>query len=782
MGYKELSYNKLKKTYNPEHFQYSKIGNLDIDLDIIGQERVVRAMEFGLKVRNPKYNIFVMGNVGTGRKTYVEKIVKSYAKTENVADDWCYVYNFEDPFSPMSISMPPGMGNMFKDDMRELLDDIIEKINRAFSKGEYEKEKTEIIKVYQNKGDTLMAYLKDYCLENGFLLRNSVKGFTLRPLVDGKPIDDDEYEKLETEVKREIERKAVEVELEAIECVKKIKVLENEAKDKIMELDNKIVKGIVSPLISHMKDKYSEYNRIGKYLGLVQMDILKNIYELDGGEQDEEIAAQISILKKYEVNVFVDNSKEIGAPVVLVDNPNYSNLVGKIEYENEQGTLKTDFTMITPGAIHKANGGYLILQANDLLSNVQSWNTIKRVLKTKKLTLESLKNQLGLFDIVSLKPEDIQMDLKIIIIGSPHIYYLLYNYDDEFEKYFKIKVDFDLNMDANLGNQMRMAKFVYDYCNKTSLKEINHRGVAKILEYSHKITGNQRKLTTEFDKLIELIIEANTWAEYEGDEYISSKHVKRAFEEKSYRNGKIEERASEMYTLGRILIDTKGKKIGKINGLSVIDLGDHSFGKPSVITVTTYSGSYGVINIEREADMSGNIHNKGIMILEGYLNEKFGKYDPLEVTAKVCFEQNYGGIDGDSASSTELYAILSSLGRIPLKQHIAVTGSINQKGEIQPVGGVTQKIEGFFSLCKEHGLTGEHGVIIPEQNIIDLVLDDEVIKATKNGLFHIYPIKTIEEGMEILSDMSFQQVVKEVKSNLTNYKRKKKNNNRVGNR
>ncbi|MCT4593007.1 MAG: AAA family ATPase [Anaeromicrobium sp.] len=781
MGYKELSYNKLKKTYNPEHFQYSKIGNLDMDLDIIGQERVVRSMEFGLKVRNPKYNIFVMGNVGTGRKTYVKKIVENYAKTENVADDWCYVYNFEDPFSPMSISMPPGMGNMFKDDMKELLEDIIEKVNRAFSKGEYEKEKTEIIKVYQNKGDSLMEYLKEYCLENGFLLKNSTKGFTLRPLVDGKPIDDEEYEKLEDEKKKQIERKAVEVELEAIECVKKIKVLENEAKDKIMELDDEIVKSIVSPLINHMKDKYNEYDKIEKYLGLVQVDISKNIYEFDGGEQEEDIVNQINILKRYEVNVCVDNSKEIGAPVVVVENPNYSNLVGKIEYENEQGTLKTDFTMIKAGDIHRANGGYLILQANDLLSNVQSWNTIKRVLKTKKLTIESLKNQLGLFDIVSLKPEDIKMDLKIIIIGSPYVYYLLYNYDEEFEKYFKIKVDFDLNMDANLGNQMRMAKFIYEYCEKTNLKKINNRGVAKILEYSHKITGNQKKLTTEFDKLMELIIEASAWAEYEGEKHISSKHVEKAFKEKSYRNGKIEERANEMYTLGRILIDIRGKKIGKINGLSVIDLGDHSFGKPSVITVTTYSGSCGVINIEREADMSGNIHNKGIMILEGYLNEKFGKYDPLEVTAKVCFEQNYGGIDGDSASSTELYGILSSLGKVPLKQSIAVTGSINQRGEIQPVGGVTQKIEGFFSLCKEHGLTGEHGVIIPEQNIIDLVLDDEVIRAVKDGLFHIYPIKTIEEGMEILTDLSFEQIVKEVKSNLINYKRRKKSN-RVGNR
>lgn len=778
MGYKELTYGKLKKSYNPEHFQLSKIENLDIKLDIIGQERVVRAMEFGLKVRNSKYNIFVMGSVGTGKKTYVEKIVKDYAKTENVADDWCYVYNFDDPFTPLSISVPPGMGNMLKDDMEELINEVIEKINMAFSKGEYEKEKTEIIKNYQNKGDDLMEYLKEYCLENGFLLRNSMKGFTLRPLVDGEPIDDEEYEKLDIESKREIERKAIEVELEAIESVKKIKVLESEAKDKIMELDNKIVKRIISPIIGEMKDKYADYDKINMYLDMVQEDMLKNIYELDAQESEEENES-VNILKRYEVNVFVDNSKEQGAPVVVVDNPNYTNLVGKIEYENEQGSLKTDFTMIKPGFIQQANGGYLILQAQDLLTNVQSWSIIKRMLKTQKLGIESLKNQLGIVDMITLKPEEVHTDLKIIMIGSPYIYYLLYNYDDEFEKYFKVKVDFETDMDSSLKNQMRMAKFIYEYGKDHGLKPINPRGVAKILEYSHKIAGNQRKLTTKFDKLIELLIESSVWAEYEGDDFISSKHVNKAYEEKIYRNGKIEQRSSEAYTLGRILIDTEGTAIGKINGLSVIDLGDHCFGKPSVITVTTYTGSNGIINIEREADMSGSIHNKGIMILEGFLNEKFGKYDPLDITAKVCFEQNYGGIDGDSASSTELYAIMSSLSKVPLKQSIAVTGSINQKGEIQPVGGVTEKIEGFFELCKENGLSGKHGVIIPHQNEIDLVLSDEIVTAVKENLFHIYTVENIEDGMEILTGMKFNNIVNEVKVNLNNYRKKRRNNPRV---
>ncbi|MBF8983554.1 AAA family ATPase [Lutibacter sp. B2] len=775
MEHKELSYTKLRKIYNPDHFNFApieKIENIDI---IIGQERAVKAMEFGLKVKNSRYNMFVSGAIGTGKKSYAHKIINKYAKSENVPDDWCYVYNFDDPMMPIGINIPPGMGNIFKDDMEELIEDVIDKINNEFNDENYQREKSKILKIYQNKNDTLMDYLKQYCLDNGFLLKSGKKGFSLEPLIDGEVIEDKVYEELDLNKKREIENRATEVELQAIECIKKIKGIEWEVKSELTNIDNRISRRIVYPLVETLKGKYKEYEKICMYLDEVKADIIDNIYDFDLQEYDEERVAakkeESAFLKKYKVNVFVNNGEQIGAPVVIVNNPNYNNLVGKIEYENEQGSLKTDFTMIKAGDIHKANGGYLILQAHQVLSNIKSWEAIKSVLETRKSRVESLRTQIGIVDIVSLKPESIDVDIKIILIGDPYLYHLLYTYDKNFEKFFKIKVDFDSSMDSILSNQMKTAQFLINFCEKEKLKKIDTSGICKMMEYSHRLEGTQKKLTTRFDKLTEILIEGDAWAEVEGDHNISETHVKKAYLEKVYRNSKIEEKIEEMYKDGKILFTLSGEEVGKINGLSVIDLGDYVFGKPSVITVTTFSGNKGIINIEREVSMSGNIHDKGVMILEGYLSEKFAKYEPLGVTARICFEQNYSGIDGDSASSTELYAILSSLSKIPLKQNIAVTGSVNQIGQIQPVGGVTEKIEGFFSLCKYKGLTGDQGVIIPHQNVDELVLCDEVVDAVREGLFHIYPISIIEEGIEILTNHSFEEISKVISRNLVRYKR-----------
>ncbi|WZL71811.1 ATP-binding protein [Clostridiaceae bacterium 35-E11] len=787
--YKELPYTKLKKMYYPNHFPFKSTEEISPIEGIVGQERAEKAMQFGLQVKNPRYNIFIAGLKGTGKKSYAQKIIEKNATLENVPDDWCYVYNFDNVDEPIALNFPPGMGKIFSEDMHELIIEFLEEIPKAFNEDQYERKKAEIVKKYQEARNDLLEQLTTYCEENGFTIKSTSKGFALAPIINGAAISDKEYEALEEEQKKEIEKKAEDVELKAAEFLRKMKGVERQAKKSIIALDNNIGQSTVEPLMEDLFDKYKQHPKIITYLNKVKKDVIENIYDfhITEDEQDEIMKdSNNTFVKKYQVNVFIDNSQELGAPVVIETNPNYVNLVGKIEYENEQGSLKTDFTMIKCGAIHKANGGYLILQARQLLSNLQAWDTLKRTLETGQVRIESLRTQLGIVDIASLKPQPIPINMKVILIDNPYVYQLLYTYDEDFEKLFKVKVDFNSEMEVNAENPLKIAQFIRSFCDKEGLKHLDGSGVARMLEYSHRIAGSQKKFTTKFNKLIELLIEADVWAGLEHETLITERHIKKAYVEKNYRNNKIEEKIEEMYKQGKVLIEVEGAHMGRINGLSVIDVGDHMFGKPSMITVTTFAGNKGVVNIEREADMSGRIHDKGIMILEGYLNEKFAQEYALTLTAKICFEQSYSGVDGDSASSTELYGLLSSLSNIPLKQYIAVTGSVNQKGEIQPVGGVTEKIEGFFSLCKYFGLTGKQGVIIPYQNIEDLVLCDEVIEAVEKGQFHVYPVTNIEEGMEILTDKSFNEISEAVKKKLKYYhdnieqeKDRKKNSSKI---
>lgn len=771
--YRELPYTKLKRFCNPDQFDFCTTEELVYQENIIGQDRAARAMEFGLQIKNSQYNIFMVGLKGTGKTSYAQKIISEKAKQENVPDDWCYIYNFENPSIPIAFNVPPGMGKILSEDMDLLVQDLLIEIPKAFHGEDYEKRKTEIVKSYQEERNRLFEELTEYSKEQGFKVKNTSTGFALAPLINGEVISDGEYAELTEEERNAIETKAEAIQNMAVEILRKIKELERQAKRKIIELDNMIGLFAVKPLMDELFGKYKDHPKIVEYLENVQNDIIEHLYDFDVSEEEqEEIVvkkAENHFVKKYKVNLFIDNSNTTGAPVIMESNPTYNNLVGRIEYENEQGTLKTDFTMIKPGAIHRANGGYLILQASQVLTNPQSWDLLKRTIETGEVSIESLRMQLGIADIATLKPEPIPVNMKVILIGNPYIYQLLYTYDEDFQKLFKIKVDFDAVMDANGENEQKIARFISDYCNRKELKHLERAAVAKVIEYSHRIAGSQSKLSTRFNKITELLVEADVWAELDRSPYIMETHVEKAYNEKIYRNNKIETKIDEMYKTGKIIIDLQGRKVGLINGLSVIDAGDHIFGKPSVITVTTFAGNKGIINIEREVKMSGKIHDKGVMILEGYLSEKFGQDYPLTLTAKICFEQSYNGVDGDSASSTELYGLLSSLSEIPLKQYIAVTGSVNQKGEIQPVGGVTEKIEGFFSLCKYFGLTGDQGVMIPHQNIDDLVLCDEVIQAVKAGKFHIYPISTVEEGMEILTDQPFEKICKAIRHKLDKY-------------
>ena len=560
---------------------------------------------------------------------------------------------------------------------------------------------------------------------------------------------------------KEIEERSQALQEKIIDYTKEIREIEKETKEILEQLDQKVALTAAGYHFDELKKTYESCQDVLDYLEAVKADILENIDDFLIDEEDDGNPFQGIFARrrtedpymKYKVNLFVDNSETKGAPVITADNPTYYNLIGKVEYENRMGVMITNFTKIKPGFLHYANGGYIIIQAKDILTKSYAWEGLKRALLNHKLQIENIGEHAGLVTTTSLNPDPIPLDVKVVLIGNLEIYQLLYYYDEDFRKLFKIKADFDVEMDYNLENMTRLASFIHTHCNEHNLLHFDRKAVAKIVEYSTRLAGHQDKLSTRFNQLVEIIYEADTWAKMNNADIVTDEHVEKAIKEREYRNNLYEEKIQESIDEGTILIDTEGKEVGQVNGLAVYNLGQYSFGKPVRITATTFVGRNGIINIERESNMSGKIHNKGVFILGGYLGQKFAQEHPLALTAHIAFEQSYGGVDGDSASSTELYALLSSLAEVPIDQGIAVTGSINQKGEIQPIGGVNEKIEGFYEVCKNKGLTGEQGVIIPHQNVKNLMLKDEVVKAVEEGKFHIYAIQSVEEGIEILTGM-----------------------------
>lgn len=757
----ELNYKKLRKECNPEIFKFNDTSELKPLDGIIGQKRAINAMDFGLKIRMSGYNIYMSGVTGSGKTSYARNYLNKAASKEKVPDDWCYIYNFEDPIQPLAVNLPAGTGRRFQKDMDSFIKAVELEISKVFGSKDYEKEKAEIIKEYQAKRNELVEKLNQEVEKHGFKVKTNSTGVYFLPIIDGKTLSMQEYAELDDSVKHEINKKSDEMQQETVEIIHKLREIESNAEKQISDWDNKIALHAVGSLIDELKKQYKEYSKVTDYLDNVQKDILDNIDEFRSNRNNSQEQTILEYLSrrsgsrtlKYKVNLFVDNSKHKGAPVIIDFNPTFSNLIGKVEYENELGMVTTDFTKIKPGLIHLANGGYLILQAKDVLSNFHSWEVLKRVLKTKKVEIEDMKDLLGVVAVSTLKPEPIPVDVKVILIGSEYIYRVLYEYDEDFGKLFRIKVDFDYEMDRSRPNIMKLARFICAFCERENTLSFDRTGVASVVDYSSRLVENQNKMTTRFNDIVEILSEACTWAELDKSDLVRSEHVKKAINEKIKRSNKYDEKILEMMKDGTLMIDTEGEVVGQINGLSILDTGDYAFGKPTRITATTYMGKSGIINIEREVDMSGRSHSKGVLILSGYIGQKYAQHIPLSLSASLCFEQLYGGVDGDSASSAELYALLSSLAEVPIKQGIAVTGSVNQRGEIQPIGGATRKIEGFFELCNLRGLTGEQGVIIPYSNIKNLVLKDEVVEAVKEGKFHIYPIKTIDEGIEILTGL-----------------------------
>jgi len=778
---KELNWNELK------YFHKTKKIDTTENAGIIGQERASEALRFGLHMKEKGYNIYVCGGTGTGRTSFARQFAEELATTEPTPMDLCYVYNFDNPKCPKLLQLPAGLGKQLKKRMTELLENLMTEIPRNFADKDYEQKKNSLVKHLKHKHDEIIKVMSEEARKIDFEVKTSNTGLFFLPIVDGEVISEDQFDTLTEEQRDTITKKSESIQARASEALREIKTHEKTTRRDVEELDFSIGLLTVGHHMSDIMDEFAQEPSLLKYLQAVKEDILSNLQEFLSSDQDDEDPMQQlmpwqakksgeDIFSRYKVNLLADNSSQNGAPVLVDYNPSYANLVGEVEYDNEYGNFSTDFMKIKPGLLHKANGGYLIVQAQDLLSNYHAWEILRRCLITEQIMSEPLREFNTGVAVAGLKPEPVPLNVKVIIVGGGFYYDILHYYDDNFEKLFKIRADFDYEMNINEKNIGSLAGFL----SQNSALPLENSAVQALVEYSTRLAERQDRLSTKFSRIKEILDEAQAWAKMDGAKKLTAAYVQKAIKKRDFRLNMYEEKLSEMIEEDTIMISTEGAKIGQINGLAVLDTGDYAFAKPSRITATAYMGSAGIINIEKEANMSGAIHEKGVQVLKGYLGQMYAQSFPLSLSCRICFEQNYSGIDGDSASSTELYAILSALAELPLRQDIAVTGSINQHGEIQPIGGATYKIEGFFDLCKTRGLTGSQGVIIPTRNVRDLVLKDEVVEAVKKGEFHIYPISHVDEGIEILlglpagdkSKMPFNTVHGKVYRKLRSYHKK----------
>lgn len=759
---KELSYDQLKNhSINDYLKDIADTAQVKSNEDLIGQDRAEKALKFGLSVKSKGYNIYVSGLPGSGKSTFARKFAEELAAGESAAPDMCYVYNFDNPKRPNLFILPAGTGKEFAEDTEDMINSVSEELQKVFSSRDFEEQKGAILKKYNESRDGKIKEMAQEAKAYNFGIKNTNAGMYFMPILDGVALTEEQYDELPEEEKERISKNSAEVSERASLIMRDIKEYEKEIKTEVEDLEYSTSLFAVGRHVGALLSKYGDNSQIVKYLQDVKEDMLENIEELivSDNEEEDTLAAMLpwytkksgDFLSRYSVNVLVDNSDAKGAPVIVEHNPIYSNLVGDIEYDNEYGNFTTDFMKIKAGVLHKANGGYLIIQAADLFSSSYAWDGLKRVLRTGEINIEPLREYSTGVAMSGVRPEPAKVNVKVIIVGTPFYYGLIYEYDDDFQKLFKIRADFDYEMEFNKPNVLRHLGFIKKQIEKHGCLDFEIDAINHLLEFSSRLSERQDKLSAQFDKIAEILLEADAWARLDSKQQVSADYVIKAIDERKQRLNMYEEKLGSMIEEHLVMIETTGEKVGQINGLAVLDLGDYAFAKPTRITATTYMGRAGIVNIEKEAEMSGAIHNKGVQVMAGYLGYVFAQDFPLSLSCRVCFEQNYSGIDGDSASSTELYAILSSLSELPINQGIAVTGSINQFGEIQPIGGVTYKIEGFFDVCNKRGLTGKQGVIIPWQNVKELVLNDEVIEAVKKGMFHIYPIAHVNEGIEILT-------------------------------
>jgi len=760
---KELDVKQLRYTCDPTSFSFESTAELEPLDRIIGQERAIEALKLGLGIKDAKnrYNIYVAGDPGTGKMSAVEHFLTRASAEEPQPPDLCYVHNFENPYSPHCLELPAGKGCQLRSDLQTHIDRLKREIPKLFESDEFKVRSKKITERFGERRTALLEQMESRARELGFAVQRTPIGINTLPLHEnGEPLSQEEYDALPEEKRNEIREHQAQVQTVIQEQLQEVARLDEEREAEIKKLAKEAVLFMIEPHFVQLKDRYEGLDKVIGFLESVKKDIADNLDAFRNGGTTKKAPfpfpmPQADPFKKYTVNVLVDNAKTEGAPVIVEQNATYPNLFGMIERRVQMGVAVTDFTMIKPGSLHRANGGYLVVNANNLFRLGVSWEALKIAIKRREIHIEDPWQMMGYSTTEGLRPEPVPFRIKLVIIGSPYIYELLHHYDEDFAKLFNVKADFGTDMERTPEHEQEMARFLGACCAQDpAVLPFEPSGVAKMIEYATELTGDQTKLSCQFGNLVSVVKEAAYWARSDGKERVSGDHVIQALNQRDYRHDRIDARIREMIERGTIFVDTEGERAGQVNGLAVLQMGNYAFGKASRITASVHTGKAGLVDIEREAKLGGKTHTKGIMILKGFLGERFAHERPLSFSASLAFEQSYSMIDGDSASSTELYAILSALAETPIRQGIAVTGSVNQKGEIQPIGGVNQKVEGFFRVCKAKGLTGDQGVLIPAANVENLMLCEEVVEAVDAGQFHIYPVRTVEEGIEVLTGLS----------------------------
>jgi len=758
----EVPVHELRAQVDPESLSFENTASLEPPKErLLGQLRASDAIKFGMGMKENNYHIFIAGPSKAGLTYAARTYLEEQAKKEPTPPDWCYVHNFKESDKPKALKISAGMGKELKKDMQELLNTLQTKIPEVFDSDDYRAKDSELQHAFERHRRDIIEGLSREAREEGFTLQVSQVGMVIIPATkDGQPLSQEQLAQLSDEDKQTLKDKSEELQEKMKEAVGKIRDLEAEFKKRQEQLKSNIALFVVGQQMESYIQKYKEESAVTEYLKMAQEDMVQNIDDFikkpEGPQQQLihlPVPSREPTFRKYDINVLVDHSETEGAPVVIESNPIYPNLFGTIERQALFGALFTDFTMIKPGVLHKANGGYLVMKALDLLRWYISYDALKRALRDQEIRVEDLGELYGLFSTRTIRPEPVPLNIKIVLTGDPYLFELLHFYDDRFQKLFKVKAHMDDRMDRKDESTLQLAQMLGSFCSEQRIRHLDRTGVARVLEYSMERTEDREKLTLELGDVSDLIREANYFAGLDEKEFIQQNHVEEAIQKRIFRSNLWEERIRELVEKDIFWIETDGHKVGQINGVSILMTSDHEFGKPNRITATVSVGREGVVAIERESKMSGNIHTKGVMILTSFLKERFAHNKPLSLSATLCFEQSYGLVEGDSASSTELFALLSAMARVPIYQGIAVTGSVSQKGEIQAVGGVTRKVEAFFDICKHKGLSGHQGVIIPEKNVRNLMLKQEAIDSVKAGQFHVWPISTVEQGIEILTGM-----------------------------
>jgi len=723
--------------------------DFDQDFDCTkAHERAFEAIQAGFEITSRDYNIFVVGDTGTGRRTFVKQTVQDVAKEKETALDWIYVYNFDDHWSPLAISLNPGDAKKVGKDVEKLLEETMKALDNLFESDLYQEKSQELKKEYDEKQKNLWDKISEQAKELNFILKAAPNGILTLPSKDGKQLTDEQLESMSEEEKNGFNANQIKCKQLVEGYLHKSRIISNDYQEESEKLNEESAEFTLNPLFMKMEKKYKKYDELVEYFKSVKQDLIDNLMIIMGEDQE----AALKMFNDYQINVFVDNSRLNGAPTIFELNPTYSNLFGKIEYLSRNSYLYTDHTLIKAGSFHKANGGYIIIEAKDLLQDFYVWDTLKKMLYSERINVENIESRSGYSSLATIKPDSIPLNLKVILVGDTYMYDMLYELDPDFEKLFRIKAEFDFELENNEESKKIILSFIYSVIEEKKLAQIDRSGVMAVFSYLLRLSGSRKKLSSYFNKISDLLIEASRHALKTENKIINESIIKKTLLSKEKRVSLEREKIDEMILDKQIIINTTGEKIGEVNGLSVLNTGDYIFGVPARITCEYSIGNSGIVDIQREVDMSGKIFKKAVLTLESFFEARYAKDIPLSVKATVSFEQTYGEIEGDSATVAETISLISAISGIPVKQGIAITGSMSQKGEVQTVGGITEKVEGFYRICKQSGLTGEQGVIIPEGNYDSLILNDEIIESVKQKQFSIWTVETIEEAIEIIMD------------------------------